>query len=359
MTACGALMLGATGLMGGAAADAAVITAGDGTFCAPTTRTIDTLTYATPLALSPRGHVVAEEGDPGALTAVWLHRPNGTKTTITFDDGSRPGSVSDVSGRGVTVGSKVHFPTLGAFEGWVSKGGTARWLQRPTSIDSYMAQSVNGSGAVVGVVTNYPSSSPGKSDFLADPIVWASADALPQELPMPAGAFEVALNDGAPLISVGRDGLISAVIDDYNSPASYLARWRPGAVAPTLDLLPAGWHAVSIAGRWVVGQIGATPNDMFVFSPRAAVHLDAANGLTGMVVSANGTYSAVYGPGSIFGRGTTAPRDGAQVYQAVDIVGTDDGTALRATSTDVSVISCTLALAEATYIDVTPVALGG
>ena len=210
--------------------------AGQGTACTPTTRTIDTLTYATPIALSPRGHVVAEEGDPGAIPALWLHRPDGTKSAIAFAGGGSPWSASDVSGRGVSVGAQVRFPTQDLFYGWIGSDGAAAWLPRPSSNRSYLAQSVNGRGAVAGVVTNLPFSSPGRTDFEAAPVVWPSADSDPRELAMPDGHLQVAFDGDKPLISIRRDGMVSAVLDDYNSRASYLARWRPGATDPILDV---------------------------------------------------------------------------------------------------------------------------
>ncbi len=348
MTAAVAVGLAASGVLGGGVADAA-----GGTTCTPTTRTLNTLTYSTPQALSPRGHVVADEASQGASDGLWLHRPDGTKTAIAFDDGTRPTTATDVSARGATVGSAVRYPTLGALRGWISTGGSATWLPERTSANSFVAQSVNGSGTVVGVDSNITTSLPGETDFFADPIVWATSASLPQSLPVPTGFHAVAFDRGEPLISIRADGLVSAVLVDQTN-GTYLARWATATSTPTLVAIPHGLAPTSVAGRWVVGRVGS---DMFVFSPQAAVRLHAANAITGMHVSANGTYSALLGPGSIFGRGLGAPLDGIQLYASVDVAGANNGSAVLDTATGVSVLTCALGLSETSYVDVTPITL--
>ena len=82
-----ALTVGAAVALAAIAVPGGGASAAGGTTCTPTTRTLDTLEISTPLALSPRGHVVADEAAAGATGGLWLHRPNGTKTAIAFADG--------------------------------------------------------------------------------------------------------------------------------------------------------------------------------------------------------------------------------------------------------------------------------
>ncbi len=368
LTVGGALVLAASGVLGSGVADAG----GGIATCAPTTRTLDTLTYTTPIALGPRGHVVADEANPGASSGLWLHRPNGTKTAISFADGSRPEWPSDVSARGLTVGTEgVRYTPIEPVLAWASQGGDAALLPMPTRVEpSYAAYSVNADGAVAGVVTNYRYSQPGQTDFTATPILWPTTGSDPQELAMPNGAFEVAFDNNKPMISIRRDGMVSAVLDDYNSPASYLARWRPGATAPMLDLLPADSDPVAVAGRWVVGRpfiAGTTVvGDMSVWSPTSEIRLSEPLGRFGhMGVAADGTYFGtvtVQGTGgassihSVVGRGTTQPREVGNLGIALDVAGTSSGLLLVNSPSATNVVSCALSLPEATDVVVTDAA---
>jgi hypothetical protein len=299
------------------------------------------------------------------MSALWLHRPNGSKAIITFADGSRPEWPSDVSARGVTVGTEgMRYTPIRPMLAWASQGGDAALLPMPTRLEpSYVAVGVNADGAVAGVVTNYRYSEPGKTDFLAAPIVWPTTGRDPQELPMPAGAFAVAFNSSEPLISIRRDGLVSAVLDDYNGGGSYLARWRPGAATPTLDQLSAIGQPVAVAGRWVVARpLSATTDvgDMSVWSPTSEIRLSEPLGRFGnMGIAADGTYFGtvtVQGTGgassmhSVVGRGTTQPRDVGTLGLAVDIAGTTDGLLLVDTPSASSVVSCAMSLPEATDV---------
>jgi hypothetical protein len=164
------------------------------------------------------------------------------------------------------------------------------------------------------------------------------------------------------LISITNDGTVSAVLKDLAGPATVLARWTPGVALPSVDLLPAAWHPVAVAGRWVVGRGGTFTGDMFVWSPTGAVTLHPDHAMFGaMDVSAGGTYFGVVEAGTavdveaIVGRGTGVPRVAGSFTDTVDVSGNRVGQLLVDTAGATQVVSCALESPPSTHVDVTSV----
>ena len=288
-----ALALTATALIGSPAASATAA----GTLCTPTTRTIDTLTYATPIALSPRGHVVADEGDPGAISALWLHRPGGTKTTITFADGSRPEWPSDVSARGVTVGTEgVRYTPIEPVLAWASQGSDAALLPMPTRVEPVVHGPERQQQRRRGRRRHQLSQQPPRQDRLprrTDRVAKAgqrSPRASHANWRLRGGVRQQQAADQHPARwhGVGRPRRLQRRWP-------LLARWRPGAADPILDLLPADSDPVAVAGRWVVGRPfnggTTTVGDMSGGPPRArSDSVSRSAGSADMGIAADGTY---------------------------------------------------------------------
>jgi hypothetical protein len=301
--------------------------------------------------ISPKGHIVTDEGDPGATSSLVLHNPNGTTEEITGQPFTHP--VADVNARGVVIGTNRNSGSALPYSPWVYRQGALKPLGVPTSTDDFVAAALNRSGATVGVRTNARAVDPTKTDYRAVPQLWATIGSMATDLPVPNAGYYVVAIQGRPLIDIRADGLISAVLDNHAG-TRYLARWNDPGSQPSLVQLPAGIVPMATAGRWVIAQTGpgTVPQDVLVFSPADAVVLDAPNALSAVHITGNGTYVITYGNGSVYGRGLGTPLDGAQYYTGTDVVSAQQGMASVATATGVSTLTCALGLQPATYITV-------
>ncbi len=326
-----------------------------GATCTPTWQNLVTKENADALLIGPRGHVLTRESDPGALSGLWLHRPNGTVEAVTASGSAVPSGPTDVNGRGVVLGtSNVAQGTNVPYVPWVFHHHTYSTLSFPNDGLDYVASALNGAGTAVGVKTNARNFSPSLTNYTATPVTWPTLADGPTPLPLPNGYYVI--NDrGRSLINVRGDGLVSAVVDNHAG-SRYLARWTSTTAQPTLVPLPAGATFVDVAGRWVLGQTGSgtLPADVLVMNPKAGVVLHAANALTARRISQNGSYVLGTGGGSVYGRGLGVPRDGIQYYSGVDIAGLDHGTAVVDSGIGVAVLGCTAGMGVATYVTVTP-----
>jgi hypothetical protein len=338
--------------------------------CEPSTRTV-TSGSAQPQVLSPRGHVVTRELS-GGLAESWLYRPDGSKVRIAFKNGASPYYVRDVNGRGTSVGTlNLNVGAMGPNgDPWVSQGGRARHLPTPADgAPTYYAESINRLGAIAGVATNFPASSVGDADFEAVVVVWPDRRTLPSALTMPTGTAVEVPQSGWPLVNIGANGSVSAVVIDPDTSQRYFARWGTAAGQPLVKPLPASWRPTSLAGQWIVGTT-ANATRGFVASADVFVEVTPLSDTIGPLrVTSNGTWMANLhgdtptGDAALVGLGLGEPGTTDRFVYGADVVGPRSGQLLFRAETQsgpVAVMDCAIALPKPTDVTVSaPVAWGG
>jgi hypothetical protein len=361
LTVGSALVLAASGVLGG------VADAGDGTpSCTPTTRTLDTLTYSFALALSPHGHVVTQESNPGASGGLWLHYPDGVKAAITDANGSSPSGVSNVNGRGFVVGTERVQTEPGTFlyRPWVFRGEAVRLLTTPGKVGrnvrkDYFAAAVNSRSSVVGVKSNRDRFLSSDPEYVSRPVLWPTPGSTPIKLDLPNGSSVPSYP--TPLVDIRNDGAIIGVVID-ESGGYNLALWVTPGADPDLRPLPDAWVPQVIAGQWVAGRISGT-DSVFLHSWNEAFTVDGPELLSVRGISGNGTFTVMVSDDtqtatSYIGSPTQPVAEIGYGLRANDVVGTSGGKVLlKRDDGSIEVISCALQLPEATDITVTPVDL--
>ncbi|GAA3449912.1 hypothetical protein [Dactylosporangium matsuzakiense] len=161
--------------------------------------------------------------------------------------GPGTGEPTDVNSAGTVVGRRLRFGD-GTEHAWVYRDGTVRQL---AGVEAF-ATGINDRGQIVGV-------SGGR------PVTWASPDAEPVALPIPAG-YELA--HLAEVGGIDEDGTVVGTLVNRDDHEVAVA-WSPGGPARELAA-PAGrpmYGADAIRNGWVIGRSG---NSLVRWNLRAA-----------------------------------------------------------------------------------------
>ena len=329
--------------------------------CLAATRPVDTKTNAQALLLSPKGHVLASESDPGATTSLWLHGPNGSAVRVAAVNSASPDGPRDVNAKGYVIGTDRHLGTIAPFTPWVFGLGDYWNIPLPAdATDDYLAIALNRSGVVVGVHTNARRATPAQTGYFSRPQLWPTLGTPPVTLPLPHSGYYVVGGIDRPMIDIRADGQISAVVHDHAS-TRYLARWADASSQPKLVQLPDGFEPLDVAGRWVIGFSALTPSAgrVVIWSPTSATQLTQSLGrFIDLGVTVNGTYAATVSVeqngasmrSSLIGRGTGAPRTVADAGLQSAVEPTQYGQLLLTSGTDIAVMTCGLQLAVSTDV---------
>jgi hypothetical protein len=349
----------------GAAASSASAT-GDGTTCTPTTRTVAASADSFAAALGPSGHVVTRLYVSPSSYLETLHAPDGTLTDI-VDGDLAPSWAADVNGRGVVAGTQRPPTAAGPsiYQPWVFRHGTVRLLKNPGKVGynvrkDYLVSAVNSRSAVVGIKTNGDRFTTSDPEYVSRPVLWPTPGSTPIKLDMPRGFSVPYLSTS--LVDVLTDGTITGVLVDEDG-RYHLALWVTAGADPDLRPLPDTWVPNSLAGQWVIGRAGTSPDRVFLRSWNEAFLVDGPQRLFASRISSNGTftvnwYDETQTATSYIGSPTRPVAEIGYGVRANDVVGTAGGQVLvERDDASIEVISCALSLPEATDITVTPVPL--
>lgn len=335
--------------------------------CEPAKRIIDAPAPSLPAALSAAGHVVTHVSQPDTSSILeTLHAPDTTATNIV--DGDRQLSrTADVNRRGVVVGTEQYRAETGIYlyQPWVFRNGRVVDLANPgrqghTVRKDYYALAVNGRSAVVGLKTNSSRYDPTDPEYVVRPMLWPTPRSTPIRLAMPDGYYADA--SGAFLDILG-DGTITGIVRDRPDRNNYLAMWATPTSDPVLQPLPQDWIPTALQGRWVVGRIGLPADKVFVRSWTQAFVVDAPQPLYASAVSGNGTFTVAWSdktqtPTSYVGTTAGTVHELGTGVQVREVTGNHGGQVLlRRDNTSIEVVTCALALPEASDFLVTPLPL--
>jgi len=221
----------------------------------------------------------------------------------------------------------------------------------------YYAFAVNGR-AVVGLKTNRDRYDPTDPEYVARPVLWPSPRSTPIKLAMPDGYY------GDAFLDIMGDGTINGIVRDRVERNNYLAMWATPGSDPVLQRPPDLLMPIALSGRWVVGRAGFLTCEVFVRS------LD--RGVRHRRTAVAGTQSPSAATGRSSSARRTKPRRGL-IYlgstagtvhelgtdvEIRDVAGSLGGQVLlRRDNISVEVVTCALALHEASDFTVTSLPL--